>query len=85
VNAATERPQVETLDDLWCYLNIWGDLLGKHRDAGRTRSPETRLSTAWRKGYEQACRDAMDALEAAGVTWETVPDETWRKWSGRRG
>lgn len=78
---APGRPEVESLEDLWCWLNIWGDLLHKHQ--ARTR-PD-RLSTEWRKGYEQGVRDAMDKLEQVGVTWETVPDETWRKWSGRNG
>lgn len=77
-SAATtpKRPQIETLEDLWCFLNIWGKLL-----TYVPRSNDKRLSESWRKGYEQAIRDAMDGLEAAGVTWDSVQDETWHKWS----
>lgn len=74
--ATTPRSEVETLEDLWCFLNIWGKLL-----TYVPRSSDKRLSESWRKGYEQGIRDAMDGLEATGVTWDSVPDETWHKWS----
>lgn len=71
-------PQVETLEDLWSWLNTWGDIEDHDRDA-----EPLKLSSHWRKGYEQAICDALHELENAGVTFADVSKENWRKWSRR--
>ena len=64
-----ERPKIRNVEDFWCWLNTWGD--EREHDF-----------TGWECTAYRACiHDAMRALEAAGITYETVPDEAWTRWT----
>ena len=63
-------PRVESVDDLWCWANIWGDLLS-----------HPRFTHAESLAYEAAIRDLMVRLEEMGVTLGQAR-EAWPKWSG---
>lgn len=73
-----DEPRVETLEDLWSWLNTWADL-EKHKQ----EAEPMKLAPGWREGYERAICDALHQLENAGVTFADVSSENWRKWSRR--
>ena len=64
---------VRNADDVWAWMNTWGDLYERHE--GRTRSRD------FREGYEQAIRDLMTRLREMGV--ENCSDEAWQRFTGR--
>jgi len=70
----TTRASVRHLDDLWAWMNTWGDLHEKH-DGGDSRE--------WRRGYEQAISDLMFRLAEMDVT--NCSNESWRRFTGRGG
>ena len=72
-SVAASSPDVASLDDLWAWMNTWGDLYDAHD--GRHRSRD------WRDGYQQAIRDLFNRLAEMGV--ENCSDESWRRFTGR--
>lgn len=66
-----QRPSVRDIDDLWCWMNTWGNW-DKH--GYDWRAPES-------IGYRQCITDLMYALAEAGV--DDVPDEAWARWTSR--
>jgi hypothetical protein len=73
MTAATERerPEIRNIEDFWCWLNTWGD----------ERKHDFSFGSPYDIGYRRCIHDAMKALEAAGVSFETVPDEAWERWT----
>lgn len=69
--ATTPRVEVRNVDDLWAWMNTWGDLHETHEPADHE----------WRLGYEQAISDLMMRLREMGV--ENCSDEAWRRFTGR--
>lgn len=73
-----ERPRVESVEDIWCWANIWGDL-NRHR---KHAAPD-KLAESWEKGYAKAIGDLMLRLSEMGIEFEQAR-EKWPKWSGMR-
>lgn len=67
-----KRPEIRNVEDFWCWINTWGD-----------RYKHYRWPSEAARGYDQAMRDALRALEQAGVTFDQVTDEAWDRWTGR--
>lgn len=62
------RPPLRDVDDIWCWMNTWGDI-DKHGYHGVEK-----------KAYEQAMMDLLRRFAEIGV--HNVPDEAWRRWTG---
>lgn len=62
------RPEIRNIDDVWCWMNTWGDLHERGYEAG----------TSERLGYVAAISDLYKVLKQAGIS--DVPNAAWDRW-----
>ena len=63
-----ERPPIQSIDDVWCWMNTWGDL---------EQHDYTPRSGHW-YGYRKAIKDMLAAFGAAGFA---ASQEAWDRWT----